>query len=171
MRVVSPFWSSIILSAVHPLTTPVTFSWRTEKWCLLCHWFGGWVGCSSIVKHPLTRDYWHAFTGKFRAWKETFLATMDPVCVAGAADMNRATKCITVTRQPVINANKMKGPYQKRQTQTWAVPEQQQKKVSESLFRLKSTHLCVPVAGLVCILYAWTNIYNTLYVRSLELKY
>lgn len=33
-------------------------------------------------------------------------------------------KCITVTRQPVINANKMKGPYQKRQTQTWAASEQ-----------------------------------------------
>lgn len=49
---------------------------------------------------------------------------MDLVCVAGAADMKRAPKCITVTRQPVINANKMKGPYQKRQTQTWAVCEQ-----------------------------------------------
>lgn len=36
---------------------------------------------------------------------------MEPVCVAGAADMNRAAKCITV-----INANKMKGSYQRRQT-------------------------------------------------------
>lgn len=43
---------------------------------------------------------------------------MDPVCVAGAAGMKRAPECITVARQPVINVNKMKGPYQKKQTQT-----------------------------------------------------
>ena len=38
---------------------------------------------------------------------------MGPVCFTGAADMNRALKCISVTRQPVINANKMKGPLSK----------------------------------------------------------
>lgn len=117
----------LITSFIQPptlSTIPVTFPWRSAKWGLFLHWSGWWVGLSTIVKHPLTRDYWHAFTGKFRAWKETFLTTMGPVCVAGAGAMNRAPKCITVTRQPVINANKMKGSYQKRQTQTWAVSEQ-----------------------------------------------
>lgn len=54
----------------------------------------GGVAHSSIVKHPLNQDYWHAFTVEFRPWKETFLVTMDPVCVTGAGDMNRAPKCI-----------------------------------------------------------------------------
>lgn len=57
---------------------------------------------------------------------------MDPVCVAGAAGMKRAPECITVARQPVINVNKMKGSYQRRQTQTRAEAEY------EDLLRPKS---------------------------------
>lgn len=43
---------------------------------------------------------------------------MDPVCVAEAVGMHKTPECITETRQPLINVNKMKGAYQKRQTQT-----------------------------------------------------
>lgn len=142
----SHLWEVVWLSASIRLITPsiqrpaLSTHFSSEECKKGTEWSGWWDGRSSIVKHPLTRDYWRAFTGEFRPWKETFLATMDPVCVAGAADMNRAPKCITVTRQPVINANKMKGPYQKRQTQTWAVSEQ---KTVKSLFWLKPMHLFV----------------------------
>ena len=44
---------------------------------------------------------------------DTFLATMDPVCGAGATDLNKAPECIAVTCQPVINANRMKGALSK----------------------------------------------------------
>lgn len=116
-----------------------------QKWGLFPQGSGWRDSRSSIVKHPLTGDYWHAFTGSFRPWKDIPCHNGPSVCRRGRADMNRAPKCITVTRQPVINANKMKGPYQKRQTQTWAV--------SEDLVWLKSMHLFVLLAGVytVCV--------------------
>lgn len=78
---------------------------------------------SGTLKHPLAQDYWRAFTGELRPWKETFLATMDPVCVAGAADMNRALKygC------ELLASNQCKQDersYQLRQTPAWAVTDQ-----------------------------------------------
>lgn len=151
---VSPLWciSSasirlITLCIQHcSLNHAVAFPWPSTKCDLFPYWSslarGVGVGHSSIVKRLLTQDYWHAFTGEFGAWKETFLITMDLVCVAGAADMKRGPKCITVTRQPVINASKMKGPYQKRQTQTWVAYEQKRWLFFPRL--LKFTHFVCP---------------------------
>lgn len=46
------------------------------------------------------------------------------VCVAGAAGMNVTPERISEARQPLINVNRMKGSYQRRQRQTLSKPSQ-----------------------------------------------
>lgn len=113
-----------IHSSASTCNHPSSFAWEEHKTGVDFH-SGAFSG---TLKHPLTRGYWRAFTGEFRPWKETFLPTMDSVCVAGAADMNRALKyhCDSLASNQCKQDER---PYQNRQTPTWAAPDQKKKDV------------------------------------------